>query len=143
MPEPSRMFQLSHTKSGSPFVVNSYLEDVVGKIVGVEVKASASVSSSDFKGLHALQEITGERFQRGVLLYTGTERMAFGTNLLAMPVASLWRPWSEVGQPGGRSRLIAGIEVTQDDLQAIEHAASQMTAQRDRLPQETLQLSGC
>ncbi len=92
--------QLFHFRTQTGLEVDIVLEDAAGKIVGVEVKASASVSSSDFKGLRALQEITGERFQRGVVLYTGTERVAFGTNLLALPVASLWRPWSEAGHPG-------------------------------------------
>ncbi len=51
-----------------------------------------------FKGLRALQEISGKRFQRGVVFYTGTEIVAFGANLYAFPIASLWRPWLDVGK---------------------------------------------
>jgi len=60
------------------------------KLVGIEVKAAASVQSSDFKGLRAFAEATGKSFHRGILLYTGQEIVPFGKNLHAVPVRSLW-----------------------------------------------------
>jgi len=48
--------------------VDVVLEDRTGKIVGIEVKAGASVAAQDFKGLRALAEITGKRFHRGIVL---------------------------------------------------------------------------
>jgi len=44
-----------------------------GKIIGVEVKASASVKQQDFKGLHELELYGGDKFVRGVLVYTGAQ----------------------------------------------------------------------
>jgi hypothetical protein len=70
------------------------MEDAGGRLVGVEVKASATVTGGDFKGLHALREMTGNRLTRGVVLYAGAEAVSFGSDLFALPLASLWRPLS-------------------------------------------------
>jgi uncharacterized protein len=86
--------QLFHFRTQSDQEVDVVMEDAAGHLVGVEVKASATVTSGDFKGLRALQEMTGNRFTRGVLLYTGAEALPFGPDLFALPFASLWRPLS-------------------------------------------------
>lgn len=59
--------------------------------VGVEVKASATVGSGDFKGLKVLSLTLGEGFRRGVVLYTGQSVVPFGKNLHALPVSALWK----------------------------------------------------
>ena len=41
------------------------------RIIGIEVKASASVRRGDFKGLAALAEFVGGAFERGILFYGG------------------------------------------------------------------------
>jgi hypothetical protein len=71
--------------------VDLLLEDAGGALVGLEVKASASVSSPDFKGLRNLQAASGEKFLRGVVLYTGSEIVPFGSSLFAVPISALWR----------------------------------------------------
>ena len=47
------------------------------KIIGVEVKASASVNAGDFKGLKTLAEFSGNAFERGILFYNGREVLPF------------------------------------------------------------------
>ena len=59
-------------------------------LAGIEVKASGTVRSEDFRGLRKLQEIAGERFACGVLLYDGEASMRFGPRLFALPVQTLW-----------------------------------------------------
>ncbi|MFZ4478326.1 MAG: ATP-binding protein [Rhodoferax sp.] len=59
-------------------------------LAGVEVKASGTVRSEDFRGLRKLQEIAGERFACGVLLYDGEASVRFGPRLFALPVQTLW-----------------------------------------------------
>ena len=66
------------------------LENLAGEIVGIEVKASSTVKSSDFKGLNYLSELLGDRFLRGIVLYTGDQPVPFGSNLYALPVSTLW-----------------------------------------------------
>jgi hypothetical protein len=59
-------------------------------IVGIEVKAKASIDARDFKGLRFLTEAAGRRFRRGLVLYTGAGIVPFGANLHAVPVQALW-----------------------------------------------------
>jgi len=67
------------------------LENPAGKAVGIEVKASSTVKSSDFKGLKYLIDLLGDRFLRGIVLYTGDQPVPFGSNLYVLPVSTLWQ----------------------------------------------------
>lgn len=80
-----------HFRSHSGEEVDLVLEDAAGNLVGIEVKASASVGAADVKGLRAFAAHTGARFRRGIVFYTGTETVPFAKNIHAMPVDSLWR----------------------------------------------------
>ena len=53
--------------------VDLVLERDDGTIVGIEVKAAATVKSSDFAGLRTLAEACKERFAFGVVLYDCAE----------------------------------------------------------------------
>lgn len=75
--------------------VDLLLERADGRVVGLEVKASASIQAKDFRGLQGLSEALGDRFHRGIVLYTGAEGLPFGPNQWAMPVSALWE------SPGG------------------------------------------
>ena len=57
--------------------VDIVLERGNSKIIGVEVKASASVNPGDFKGLAALAEFSGKAFERGILFYNGRDILPF------------------------------------------------------------------
>jgi predicted AAA+ superfamily ATPase len=56
----------------------------------IEVKASATVDSKDFKGLRHLQETESAIFQRGIVLYSGREVVPFGEDLWAIPLTVWW-----------------------------------------------------
>ena len=83
--------QLFHFRTQIGQEVDVVLEDAAGRIVGVEVKSAATVTSGDFKGLRHLEEVTGNRLVRGVVLYTGHQIIPFAPNLYALPVSSLWQ----------------------------------------------------
>jgi len=70
--------------------VDLVLEAPDGGVVGVEIKASASVGSSDFKGLRSFATLAGSDFRHGVVLYTGDEVVSFAENLQAAPIRALW-----------------------------------------------------
>ena len=55
-----------------------------------EVKASATVTAADFRGLRKLKDATGRRFVCGVVLYDGETTASFGDGMFAVPVRSLW-----------------------------------------------------
>ena len=82
--------QMFHFRSHTGQEVDFVLEDKAGRLVGIEVKKTASPGLNDFKGLRYLAEQTGERFVRGLLLYTGTSTVPFGPNLQAVPMGALW-----------------------------------------------------
>ena len=66
------------------------LEDLSGRVIGIEVKSNASVAAEDFKGLRLLHETIGKRFVRGIVLYAGSEFIPFGSELQALPISALW-----------------------------------------------------
>lgn len=61
-------------------------------LVGVEVKASGTVRAEDFRGLRKLQEIAGDRFTCGVVLYDGELSLPFGPGLFALPIQTPQTP---------------------------------------------------
>ena len=70
--------------------VDIVLERDDGMIVGIEIKASATVKSSDFGGLRTLAEACKDRFAYGVVLYDSTDFVPFGDKLAAAPLSCLW-----------------------------------------------------
>ncbi len=70
--------------------VDFVLEDRAGKVVGVEVKASATLGSHDARGLRELADAVGKNWLRGVILYAGSEVIPFASNLHGIPTTSLW-----------------------------------------------------
>jgi uncharacterized protein len=81
---------LWHYRTLNNIEVDFVLENRLGQITGIEVKASASVDGKDFKGLRHLQETESAIFQRGVVLYAGREVVPFGENLWAVPLSFWW-----------------------------------------------------
>lgn len=79
-----------HFRSKDATEVDAILEAADGRLVGVEVKARATVRSEDFHGLRLLMGKVGERFHAGFVLYTGSETLAFGDRLRCVPLSSLW-----------------------------------------------------
>ncbi len=79
-----------HLRMAEGREVDIVLEDRQGRLVGIEVKASGTVSTDDFKGLKTLASISGERFLRGIVLYLGNEAVPFGKDFYALPVSALW-----------------------------------------------------
>ena len=49
------------------------IENKVGSLVRVEVKASSTIRENDVRGLKRLSEIAGKRLKLGVVLYDGIE----------------------------------------------------------------------
>jgi len=85
-----RRVSISHYRDKDQYEVDFVLENTVGDIVGVEVKAAATVRSSDFNGLRRLAEAAGKTFRAGILLYDGEHVLSFGGGLYAAPVSALW-----------------------------------------------------
>jgi predicted AAA+ superfamily ATPase len=72
--------------------VDIVLERGVNELAGIEVKAAATVTAADFRGLKKLQAAVGERFVAGIVLYDGESSAGFGQGLFAVPIRALWEP---------------------------------------------------
>lgn len=70
--------------------VDIVLENASGAIVGVEVKATATVRSDDTRGLRKLRDRAGDRFVAGYVVSTGAQTLPFGDRLWSLPVSALW-----------------------------------------------------
>jgi predicted AAA+ superfamily ATPase len=81
---------LYHFRDKDQVEVDFVVEDDAGSVVGIEVKASATVNTSDFKGLRKLAEACGADFRSGLVLYDGDRSVPFGDRLFAAPLACLW-----------------------------------------------------
>jgi predicted AAA+ superfamily ATPase len=81
---------LSHYRDKDKDEVDVVIENELGEIVGIEVKASATVGSGDFRGLKKLADATGRDFKLGVVIYDGEQSLPFGERLYAAPVSCLW-----------------------------------------------------
>lgn len=79
-----------HLRTASGREVDLVLESPGQRVAGVEIKASATVTPSDFDGLRTLKQAASRKFARGVVLYLGAECLPFGEDLWAVPVATLW-----------------------------------------------------
>jgi predicted AAA+ superfamily ATPase len=82
--------RLFHYRDRDQYEVDAVLEDNAGAVIGVEVKAAASASAADFRGLRLLGRRLGDRFRAGFVLYCGDESLSFGDGLVALPVSALW-----------------------------------------------------
>jgi predicted AAA+ superfamily ATPase len=83
-------YNLMYYRDADKFEVDVVIENGAGELVGIEVKAAATVKESDLRGLKKLASLTGGAFKIGVLLYDGTETLPVGDRLWAAPISSLW-----------------------------------------------------
>jgi predicted AAA+ superfamily ATPase len=79
-----------HYRNKDQDEVDIVLEDETGNIVGLEVKAAATVTTADFKGLRKVAAATGGAFKAGWVLYDGDKVLPFGDGLAAVPLSCLW-----------------------------------------------------
>lgn len=81
---------LYHFRDKDQNEVDVVVENLAGQLVGIEVKASATIRGKDFRGLKRLALACGEGFRLGVILYDGDQVLPFGEGLFAAPISALW-----------------------------------------------------
>ena len=70
--------------------VDLVAEQSAGRVVGIEVKASAAPRIEDARHLIWLRDRLGDRFVAGVVLHTGPRVYRLGERILAVPICALW-----------------------------------------------------
>ena len=82
---------LHHYRDKDQDEVDLVLEDAGGALVGIEVKAAATVTAADFKGLRKVADVAGDAFRLGIVLYDADRIVPFGEKLYAVPLSCLWK----------------------------------------------------
>lgn len=85
-------FEFYHFRDRYENEVDIVIENHEGQLVGVEVKAGATVVTSDFSGLRKLADASGKRLALGMVLYDHDTVVPFGDRLFAVPLSTLWGP---------------------------------------------------
>lgn len=85
-------YRLLYYRDADKFEVDVVIENAAGQLVGVEVKAAATVREGDLRGLKKLSALAGTQFKMGVLLYDGEETLPLGDGIWAAPLSTLWGP---------------------------------------------------
>lgn len=70
--------------------VDLVVENARGEVVGIEIKASATIRGADFSGLKKLASACGDKFVLGMVLYDHDQVVPYGEKLRAVPLACLW-----------------------------------------------------
>jgi uncharacterized protein len=83
-------YRLLYYRDHDQLEVDLVIENAAGQLVGVEIKAAATVRESDLRGLKRLATVAGDAFSLGVILYDGVENLPLGDRLRAAPLSTLW-----------------------------------------------------
>jgi predicted AAA+ superfamily ATPase len=70
--------------------VDIVLESESGAVVGLEIKAAATVNAGDFRGLRKLSQASGPNFKLGLVLYDSENTVPFGNKMFAAPISCIW-----------------------------------------------------
>ncbi len=85
-------YELFYFRDKNQNEVDFVIENASGEIIGLEVKAAASVAASDLSGLRKLAALAPSQFKAGFVLYDGAETLplgsAAGKPLWAMPIST-------------------------------------------------------
>jgi predicted AAA+ superfamily ATPase len=70
--------------------VDFVIESPNGQTIGIEVKLYGTINNKDWANMIALSDTLGNRFKKGIIIYTGTELTQAARNIWAVPVSYLW-----------------------------------------------------
>jgi len=93
-----------HFRDQDGHEVDLVLERDDGMVVGIEVKASATVTPADFAGLRKLAGACGSKFACGVVIHDGDAIVPFGARQFAVPLSCLWEGPAQAGRRRRASR---------------------------------------
>jgi uncharacterized protein len=83
-------YTFSHYRDKDQDEVDIVIEDEAASLVGIEVKAAATVNAGDFKGLRKLASASGDALKLGLVLYDVEHTVPFVSRMFAAPVSCVW-----------------------------------------------------
>ena len=81
---------LYHFRTDTGHEVDFVLENRAGQVIGIEVKASETISPDDWKGLSVIESELEDKLVRSIIIYLGKEVMALSKKRVALPLSALW-----------------------------------------------------
>jgi uncharacterized protein len=82
---------ISHFRTKDGDEVDLVLEDNRGRIVGIEIKAGATLRMKDFSGLKKLEQAAGDKFVRGLILHDHDRITPISEKIQGAPMSLLWQ----------------------------------------------------
>jgi uncharacterized protein len=82
---------LSHFRTREGDEVDIVLEDQRGRIIGIEIKASATLRPNDFSGLRKLEQAAGDKFIYGLVLHDHDRITPISAKIQGAPLSLLWQ----------------------------------------------------
>lgn len=79
-----------HYRTAEGLEVDAVIEPRGGPVCAVEVKAAATLTPRDSRGMRGLAAALGEEFGAGVILHTGGEAARLAPKVWALPLPALW-----------------------------------------------------
>lgn len=82
--------ELSHYRTQSGKEADFVLENAQGDVVGIEVKSAKDIDKKAYSGLLELKELCGNKFKKGIILYTGNDIVPLSEKIWAVPICYFW-----------------------------------------------------
>lgn len=82
--------ELSHYRTQAGKEADFVLENTQGDVVGIEVKSAKDINKKTYSGLLELKELCGDKFKKGIILYTGNDIVPLSEKIWAVPVCYFW-----------------------------------------------------
>jgi len=82
--------EMFHYRTRDQVEVDIVLQNRRRQVVAIEVKASATARSDDFRGIRHLQQRLGDDLIAVVVIYLGQQTLPFGDRLRAVPASAIW-----------------------------------------------------
>jgi hypothetical protein len=79
-----------HYRTAEGLEVDAVIEPRGGPVCAVEVKAAATLTPRDSRGMRSLADALGDEFGAGVILHTGSEAARLAPKIWALPLPLLW-----------------------------------------------------
>jgi hypothetical protein len=80
----------SHFRTHDGHEVDLVMETNEGLTVGIEIKASSTITDNDFRGLRLLRDKLGSNFLGGMLINLGSRSYTYDDRLYVLPLDRLW-----------------------------------------------------